>query len=240
MNAGAYAVKAAVPDSGNFGADTVEVGRFRILKRKIALNAETSTVAQKTYDGRDTANVDIDVAFSNLAPIGNPETLTLNTDYRIDSARFDSASVGSSRKVTAYVSLIAGGENAKNYAFGGSSPASSSVTKTGVSIIPKEIALDATSSTVAQKIYDGTDTANVEISVAFTALVTGDALTLGDDYTVDSARFDSKDVGSRTATVYVSLVAGGSKAKNYLFGSSSSTSNAPSTSGRFQWLMVNG
>lgn len=69
-----------------------------------------------------------------------------------------------------------------------------------LTIAPKDITAAAT---VAEKVYDGTTDA--EVTVTFKGLVEGDALTLGDGYTV-TASFDDPNVGAdKTVTVVITV-----------------------------------
>ena len=82
-----------------------------------------------------------------------------------------------------------------------------------LTIVPDTI--EITGATVKEKIYDGKDSATVT-EVEFDGLKNGETLELIRDYVVDSARFDSPDVGkNKTVTVYVSLTASDT-AKNYV------------------------
>jgi hypothetical protein len=190
-NVGTYAVKVIVAGSSNFEDDTVEVGQFSIGKKVI--NVTGGSVTTKAYDGTNTATV------TGWSFIGNYETLTLNTDYQVVSITFSDSAVGTGKPVTLTVALLPT-STANNYKLSNSS---GEYLFTG-DITQRTLTIDA-ATTVAGKIYDGKDTANVDISVVFSGLQNNESLTLNSDYTVDSARFSSKDVGSRMVNVYVTL-----------------------------------
>ncbi|MCL2004446.1 MAG: YDG domain-containing protein, partial [Oscillospiraceae bacterium] len=70
---------------------------FAITRRELTLGG---TVTPKTYDGTDTATVT--VTFSGLQ---HGDELTLGTDYTVEDAEFNTANAGTSKTVTATVTL---------------------------------------------------------------------------------------------------------------------------------------
>ena len=112
-DAGAYTVWYRVIGDENHNDTTPASVAVSIGKKPLTINGVTA--ASKTYDG--TTNADISsVTFDNV-------TLNRDTDYTV-TARFDDASVGNGKNITATVTLM--GQAAKNYAL-----EQSSITTTG-------------------------------------------------------------------------------------------------------------
>ncbi|MDR1500620.1 MAG: YDG domain-containing protein, partial [Tannerellaceae bacterium] len=90
----------------------------------------------------------------------------------------------------------------------------------------KALTIDALSSVVAPRAYNGTTAASVT-SVAFTGLVGSETLSKGTDYTVDGAEYNSADVADATeVTATVALIGAGSVARNYSLASGELTASA--------------
>ena len=103
----------------------VRIGRKPLTITKVAC-------AAKIYDGTTTVEP-TSVIFDNM-------TLNRGTDYTV-TARFDDASVGNGKNITATVTLM--GQAAKNYALEQSSfPTTGSITKAAAPDFTKETALD--------------------------------------------------------------------------------------------------
>ena len=169
-----------------------------------SISIETATVA-KTYDGTKDAKNDVTgVAFKGVVA---GDTLAPGTDYAIDSAVFTSVDAGSGKTVQLYVSLA--GVVKDNYTLSGSPK-----TLPNQTIAPRTIYFD--SIFVAEKIYDGANTATVD-SVTFTNLVPGEALGVGTDYRVDTAYFNDVNAGDdKMLALSISLVSNSATAKNYV------------------------
>ncbi|MDR1954226.1 MAG: YDG domain-containing protein, partial [Clostridiales Family XIII bacterium] len=88
--------------------------------------------------------------------------------------------------------------------------------------------LTITGGTVTPKAYDGTTTATVS-AVTFSGLVTGETLTIGTDYTVTDAQYNSANVDATTVSAIVTLVSGGPTANNYSLASGTLTQAAAIT-----------
>ncbi|MDR3366713.1 MAG: YDG domain-containing protein [Prevotellaceae bacterium] len=165
------------------GSGSVSFTGGSITKRSISIDG--ATVAPKTYDGATTATVS-EVTFGKL--LGS-DALALGTDYTATAA-FDSPAAGDNKAGSVTVVL------ASNDTY--TLPASSG-RFTGATINKKDI--NIAGATVAEKIYDGSNLANVT-EVAFEGLVSPDALALGEDYTVSNAAFADAAVGSNKAVTY--------------------------------------
>jgi uncharacterized repeat protein (TIGR02543 family) len=175
-------------------------------KRLSAITIAGATLADKTYDGTNSATV-TKVAFGGLAA---GETLRLGEDYTVDSARFTDKNAGTGKTVHIYVSLVNAGAAAQRYALKeGESP----YALKNQSIAKREIAIAA--AFVAPKTYDGTVSAAVD-SVRFGNLVAGETLRLGEGYAVSNAHFTDENAGeNKTVKIYASLASAGATAQNY-------------------------
>jgi|GEM_PF-1724532 len=78
----------------------LSIGSQTISKRNISISG--ATVAPKVYDSTTDADITA-VSFSGLA---GSQTLNLTTDYTVSGAAYDNADVGTSKPVTATVSLV--------------------------------------------------------------------------------------------------------------------------------------
>jgi len=111
-------------------------GSFTIRRMPISINAVTSTVAAKDYDGTDTvSSTGIDVKFN---PATLPEALERNVDFFISGAKFDNKDVGTRTVSSIGIRLDdANSPIARNYTFGAVNAApvlTSTFSKTGVAI----------------------------------------------------------------------------------------------------------
>ena len=202
--AGAYAVWVKVTEAkggGNFeSVDSVYVGTLNIAKKTISV--DSVVFAAKTYDGTDTAKVTKVAKFGGLA---SGSTLTLKTEYVVDSARFEDTNAGANKDVKVYVRLTGTGKSA-NY-----------VLDTSVATLKHSVAqrkISPSRAVIASKIYDGTSAAKAD-SVFFSNVLPADSLLLDTGYTVVRAYFTNVNAGTnnRTATVKVALT--GLAAVNY-------------------------
>ncbi len=97
----------SITGKGNYSGALNRI--FTIAKAPLTITG--GTVAEKTYNGTNTASV-TGVSFGGLQ---NSETLSLNDDYTIAGAQFDSADAGTDKIVTATLTLI-NTDTTKNYA----------------------------------------------------------------------------------------------------------------------------
>lgn len=121
------------------------------------------TIKGKEYDGTTTATAD-SVTFTGLQ---NDERLTKDTDYTV-SATFEDKNAGKNKTVTATV-MLCETATTKNYTLTGNTAT------TTANIAQKPI--DVTVS-VADKTYDGTNTATVTAEVDAKNLISGDSVTI--------------------------------------------------------------
>jgi hypothetical protein len=110
LDAGTYTIKAVQAASTSVNGATV-TDILTIAKKQISINATSSVIAAKTYDGTTTANI-TRVAFSTMS---YNDTFTQGTDYTVSEAAFNDADVADADTVTATIALIATGPAAKNY-----------------------------------------------------------------------------------------------------------------------------
>jgi hypothetical protein len=199
---GVYAILADITGTNNFNAVSgLALDTLRITKRPITV--DSVLISAKTYDGTDTARVTKVVKFGDLAGIASG-ALTLNTDYAIDSARFEDTQAGEDKDVHVYVRLTGG--RSVNYEL------SNSVYTQKHSVAQKKITLK--SAVIASKTYDGTDTAKVS-SVEFSNLVNGATTLPETDYSVVNAYFTDKNAGESKRTAKVRVALEGDAAVNY-------------------------
>ena len=99
----------AVTGRGNYTGHTT--AGYQILPATLSLDATSSLVQGKAYDGTATAII-TSVAFAGL--IGS-ETLTKDADYTLTNVCYNSANATEANKVTATVALLGTGSVARNY-----------------------------------------------------------------------------------------------------------------------------
>lgn len=174
---------------------------YTLTVNRAELRITGAAIASKIYGDNDNATVN-SVTFGGLV---SDETLTRGTDYTVTDAKFNDANAGNNKTVTVTVELT---EKVKNYTL-----PNGTYELTGQTIAPAT--LNTAGATVADKVYDGTDTATVT-AVTFGGLANYDNLTLGTDYTVTDAKFADANVGTdKPVTGTVTLIADGPIAKNY-------------------------
>ena len=179
----------------NYQLSSTQATTANINKKSITPKV---TVNSKEYDGTTDAEV-VSVEFEGLVA---GENLTLDDDYTIDSATFDNVNAGENKTVTVTFTSLNNTAKANNYTL------SSAQATTAANIDKKSITPQITAE---NKDYDGTTDATV--SVKFDGLVDGETLKKDVDYTIDSAIFEDKEVGTeKTVTATVSL-----KNNNYTF-----------------------
>ena len=187
-------------DAGNYTlTSTTAAGTASITVRSLTIS---STASDKEYDGNTTANA----------------TLTDNRItgdvFTVDKtgATFNNKNIGTGRAVTVSgISLT--GTDAGNYSL-------TSTTATGTaSITVKSLTISATAS---DKVYDGTNTANVTLT---------DSRITGDVFTVDKtgATFNNKNIGTGKAVSVAGITLTGADAGNYTLTSSTATGTASIT-----------
>lgn len=144
------------------------------------------------YDG--TAKMpDIAVGFDS-------RTLVQDTDYAVAVADDSESNGTNAGEVTL---LLTGRGN-----FKGTKEVSFTISKMA-------LAIDTANTSISSKTYDRSAAADIS-AVAFAGLQHGDVLTLGTDYNITSAQFDSSGAGSgKTVTVIIMLEPDGPTSKNY-------------------------
>jgi len=100
-NAGSYTVYADIAEGAEYSAAKLSLGTYTIAKKSISISG--GTIVPKTYDGTTAASVSA-VAFSGLE---GGQSLTMATDYTVNSAAFNSADAGTNKTVTATVVIVA-------------------------------------------------------------------------------------------------------------------------------------
>ena len=159
------------------------------------------TADNKTYDGNDNATYSCD-----LTGVVGTEDVTCDGDH---PAHFDSKNVGT-RTATA-LNLVLGGADKDNYVLDNTSATDDA------EISPAHL---TASITADNKTYDGND--NATYSCDLTGVVGTEDVTCDGDH---PAHFDSKNVGTRTATA-LNLVLGGADKDNYVLDNTSATDDA--------------
>ena len=173
---------------------------------KATITIDSASIEDKTYDGTTAATV-TGVTFGGLV---SGESFVKGTGYTA-TASFADAAAGTGKTATIRVTLL--NNAAANYDL-----QRATYSLTGQSIAKKEISI--TGAAVESKTYDGTTAATVT-AVTFAGLASGEALTRGADYAVDSARFTDANAGNgnKTATLHLSLKEGSPAANNYALSS---------------------
>ncbi|QJX02407.1 hypothetical protein HML84_12205 [Alcanivorax sp. IO_7] len=174
-------------------ADTTD-HEATIDRRTLAISG--TTAADKTYDGTTSANI----MAGTLDNLVEGESLGVTA-----SGTFDSANAGD-RTATAHYTLSDDSGLASNYVLADT---------TGHEATIDRRVLTISGTTAANKIYDGTTTANITAG-ALGNLVGGESLNV-----TASGTFDSANAGDRTATVHYTLSDDSGLASNYVLADTS-------------------
>ena len=184
-------------DAGNYSLTQPGGVTASITRRQLAINAPT--IPGKVYDGTDTVRVTPGALTNKVS--GDVVSVTAIGQY--------SAKTPGSRSVT--VTYAISGADAGSYIAPASGSATGTITRRPITV---------TSAAISPKTYDGTTIATVS-SVTFGNLVPGEALTLGQDYTVSGAVFDLADAGSGRKTAMSVSLTNSTKAQSYALTGSS-------------------
>ncbi|MFC4623113.1 YDG domain-containing protein [Comamonas nitrativorans] len=158
-----------------------------------ALTVTGTTVAGKTYDSTATANVTA-TGTLNQAEVIDDDTVTLTQA----SGSFADKNAGKDKAVTVQYTL--GGADGGNYFVADNTDLTATIDKAELTV---------TGTSVAGRTYDGSTDVLAQTGTGTVTVYSGDDVTLD----VTSATLDSKNAGTRTATVVYKLT--GTDADNY-------------------------
>jgi hypothetical protein len=196
-------------DAGNYTlADTASATTADIAKAVISAITGI-TAANKTYDGSIDATLDATgVSFGGMVS-GDALSVASATGSFADKNAGDGKSVS-------ITGLTLGGADASNYTLADTTAiATADITKAVISAI--------TSTTAANKTYDGTTNAALETADAgFTGMISGDALSLA----TATGNFVDKNPGIDKTVNVNGLSLGGADAGNYTLADTATTSTA--------------
>jgi len=180
--------------------------RASVTPRPVSVSGVTADT--RAYDGTRAATLSGNGTLDGLVA---GETLRLT----LGSGQFDTKDAGTGKRVTASVSLADGSGRAANYSLAGGGV----LALTGT-ITPKLLTLSSLSA--ADKVYDGTRTAQVSAG-ALVGLVPGETLQAS-----VSGSFDTADAGAgKTVTAALGLAGGGTAlASNYALDATTATTTA--------------
>ena len=209
-NAGTYTATATFPANDNYNAGTATT-TFTISPKELTVDV---TAANKTYDGDTTATV---TATLNTSGVVSGDKVELNTSGV--SATFENANADTGKAVKLTGEYTLGGTGKGNYTL---------KQPTGIKANISQRELTITGATVASKTYDGKTDATIT-AVTFGNMVTGETLTLGEDYTVSNAAYDHPNAdGTDKATkvTFTVTLADTDNAKNYKLKTAEGTQSA--------------
>lgn len=153
------------------------------------------TVADKSYDGTETAVI---ADYGTLQGIAGSDDVYISTEET--TARYGDKDAGENKQVS--IHYILGGTFRGQYI----APLDDNTKKSTIYPLP----LDVTGTTVAEKYYDGTTSANIDEEGTLNTVLEGDKVNL----VVANARYASSDAGSHGVTADFSI--SGRDAKNYV------------------------
>ncbi len=186
-------VMLAGADAGNYVVGPSGTTTANITARQVEV---TALAANKVYDGTDSATIALTVS----GTIGNEVVTALAAGVFADK------NVGSSKLVTIGAVTLSGPE-AANYTVG-------PVGSTTADVTPAPL---AASGTAANKTYDGSTTAVIQISLS--GVIAGDAVTAS-----APGAFSNKNVGVAKPVSVGAVTLGGADAINYTVGTAAPTS----------------
>ena len=180
---------------------------------KATLSAVTGiTAAGKVYDGTRTAELGTGNAGFNGMVTGD----SLNVANA--SGEFSDKNAGTNKTVS-ISGIILGGSDAGNYTLAGN-------TATASATIDKATLSAVTGITAADKVYDGTRTAELGTgSAGFSGMVAGDSLKVA----TASGEFSDKNAGTNKTVSISGITLGGSDAGNYMLADTGAAANADIT-----------
>ena len=193
-NAGSYTIKATFPESDNYKEATATYN-FTISPKALTVNV---TVKEKTYDGKTDATVN---ATLDTTDVVGTDNVTLVTDG-VTAANFNTKDVGTGKPVTLTGSYTLSGAAKDNYTLTQPSGITGSITPANLTI---------TDLTVADKTYDGTNTATINSTPTLKGVVAGETVTLVNG----TPTFSSVVVGNNIAINFTDFSISGDAAKNY-------------------------
>lgn len=193
--AGDYTLTVAIDDTNYSGSQAVD---FTIAKKILTVNG--IVIAEKTYDGTDTANLAKGAVLSLSEGVLPGETVGL--DASAVQYLFDNKNAGANKAVTATGGKLTGAD-AGNYTLEMPSHITGKVNKAVVTV----------SATATSKVYDGTTTATITVAYASGAVASEES---GLTFTGYSGTYNSKDAGDGKTVTIVGTTLGGANAQNYL------------------------
>ncbi|WP_299982958.1 YDG domain-containing protein, partial [uncultured Pseudoteredinibacter sp.] len=174
-------------------------GNYEIANNTVVVQADitpfeisaSSTADDKTYDGNDSANVEL-----ALSGVFAGDTVTVSSA----SDTFDDKNAGNNKTVTS-AGVTLGGIDGGNYAL-----AETTLTDTA-DIFRKDVTVTAS---VENKVYDGSTVADFDIDSSGTIISSDDVTIAGSD-----ANFSDKNVGQGKTVTFGNLVISGDDKDNY-------------------------
>ncbi len=157
-------------------------------------------VADKTYDGNNTATLSASASDGGLVGLVGNQTLAMN--YTSELFIDKNAATGKTVNLQYTVADGANGGKASNYTI---------ATTTTATITPKSISLSVTGN---DKVYDGSKTDTVNVNWLLSGMIAGDTLSL--NYT---ALFADANAGTGKTITVTPLSLGGTSSSNYTLGS---------------------
>ena len=184
---------------GGYSLSGDDAGNYEIANSTVVVQADitpfeitaSSTAENKTYDGNDSADVDL-----ALSGVYSGDTVTVNSA----SDTFDDKNAGENKTVTSS-GVTLGGTDGGNYVL-----AETTLTDTA-DIFKKDVTVTAS---VEDKIYDGTTTADFDIDSSGT-IISGDDVTIAGS----NANFSDKNVGEDKSVSFGDLSISGDDKDNY-------------------------
>ncbi|WP_299979918.1 YDG domain-containing protein, partial [uncultured Pseudoteredinibacter sp.] len=184
---------------GGYSLSGTDAGNYEIANSTVVVQADitpfeitaSSTADDKTYDGNDSADVDL-----ALSGVFSSDTVTVSSA----SDTFDNKNAGENKTVTSS-GVTLGGTDSGNYVL-----AETTLTDTA-DIFKKDVTVTAS---VEDKIYDGTTVADFDIDSSGT-IISGDDVTIAGS----NANFSDKNVGDDKTVTFGDLTISGGDKDNY-------------------------
>ncbi len=165
------------------------------------LTVDGTVAANKTYDGTTLASL----SGSTLVGVLGSDSITLGNDT---TGTFNNKNVGDGKPVSTDMTIS--GTDASNYIIVQPTAITANITPLAISV----------TAAGQSKVYDGTTTANVNLSSA--GVLPGDSVSFADT----SANFDQSNVGTALPIAVAGITAGGTDGGNYTLINTTATTNA--------------
>ncbi len=217
LEAGEYSVSLSISDNDDYIVESLSCG-FTVNRRTLTLTKEDVTSTSFVYDGKSQG---VKITVNGLLEYDNNST-RFNLDGVISPSGTADSAVRSGANYSKRFLATDAGTYTLTFSLSGSRYQNYELTpfECSFTIIRKQITTQISADVTADNItYRAEAIAASDLSVTFNNLITGERLTLGDDFTVSFAKdgdaLDGAPINVGTYTAIISLKNDGNSSVNY-------------------------